>query len=112
MHEETMQTERTRAHDARRVEKLFVLLIVSMGLSFAARACTASHSPTSRRQGQSRQPEWANRGRSKPSRLARHAKSLGQAREQIEAGRTGQSRQLDEQPLEQPWPRKCLLASW
>ena len=36
MHEDTMQTERTRAHHARRVEKLLVLLIVSMELSFAA----------------------------------------------------------------------------
>ena len=35
MHEDTMQTERTRTHDARRVEKLFVLLLVSMGFSFA-----------------------------------------------------------------------------
>ena len=36
MHEDTMQTERTKAHEACRLEMLFVLFLVSMGLSFAA----------------------------------------------------------------------------
>ena len=35
MHEDTMQTERTPALDAVHVKKLFVLLLISMGLSFA-----------------------------------------------------------------------------
>ena len=34
VHEDTMQTERTRTHDERRVQNL--LLVNSMGLSFAA----------------------------------------------------------------------------
>ena len=42
MHEETMLTERTRAHDARRVEsQSFFLQIVSLRLSLAARACSS-----------------------------------------------------------------------
>ena len=41
MHEGMMLTERTTSPDARRFEKLIVLLIVSMGLSFATRSCTA-----------------------------------------------------------------------
>ena len=35
MHEDTMLTKRSRSPDARRFEKLIVLLIASMGLSFA-----------------------------------------------------------------------------
>ena len=33
MHEATMLTERSRAHDASRIEMLFVLLVGSIGLS-------------------------------------------------------------------------------
>ena len=39
MHEDTMQTERTPALDEYHVKKLFFLLLISMGLSFAA-TCT------------------------------------------------------------------------
>ena len=38
MHEDTMQTKHTRVHDAHRVEKLFVLLLLSHGFSFASRS--------------------------------------------------------------------------
>ena len=59
MHEDTMQTERTRAHDASRVKNL---LLVSMGLSLAAHV-RSPHKPI-------------NRDMSKPSRWERRAKSL------------------------------------
>ena len=69
-----MQTERARAHDAPRVEKLFVLLLVSMRLSFAAHM----RSP--------REPMEADR-----SQVARRdAPSLSrQVRKPIEAARAG-----------------------
>ena len=38
MHEDTMQTKRTRVRDAHRVETLFVLLLLSNGFSFASRS--------------------------------------------------------------------------
>ena len=41
MHEDTMLSERARAQDALRFDKLLVSLIVSMALSFAACACTS-----------------------------------------------------------------------
>ena len=39
MHEDTMLTERYRSPEVRRFEKLIVLRIASMGLSFVARTC-------------------------------------------------------------------------
>ena len=53
MHEDKMQTKRTTTHDARRVEKLFVLLHISMGLSFEACTC-ATCAGRSKRSKQSR----------------------------------------------------------
>ena len=40
MHEDTIPTPCARAHDARRNEKLFILLIISIELSLAARVCS------------------------------------------------------------------------
>ena len=40
MHEDTMQRERTRTHDVHRVEKLFVLLLLSRRFSFVAHSCS------------------------------------------------------------------------
>ena len=96
MHEETMRTERTRPHDARRVEKLFVLLLVSMGLSFAAhvrsprKPIEADRSKVARIDTPSR--SWQVR---KPIEAA-HA---GQSKQMIEAARTGQSSQIEQHGL-------------
>ena len=38
MHEDTMQTKRTRVRDTHRVEKLFVLLLLSNAFSFASQS--------------------------------------------------------------------------
>ena len=135
MHEDTMQTERTRAHDARRVEKLFVLLLVSMGLSFAAhvrsprKPTEADRSKVARRDAPSRSRQVrklikaAHAGLSKQIETARtgqpsqieqpgpfEAANAGQSK-QIEAARTSQSSQI-EQPGPIKWLRGPKLVSW
>ena len=134
MHEDKMQTKRTTTHDARRVEKLFVLLIISMGLSFAAHVRSprqpieAYRSKVARRDaphdsrqvlkpikaapaGQSKQIEAACTDQSNqveqlgPIDAANTSQS-----KHIEAARAGPSRQI-EQPGLITWPRECKLAS-
>ena len=120
-----MQTKRTTTQDARRIEKLFVLLIISMGVSFAVRTCAARAARSRKIEAKSlgetrqvnrarcesrsrkcmpangsrsRQPARANRPRStRPGRT----KSLGQAPKLVGAACASQSGSLRE-PIEQP----------
>ena len=80
MHEDTMQTERTPALDEYHVKKLFFLLLISMGLSFAAHV----RSP--------RQPIEAYR-----SKVARRDAPHGsrQVLKPIKAAPAGQSKQIE-----------------
>ena len=75
-----MQIERTRAHDAPRFEKLFVVLLVSMGLSLAAQVRSL------------REPIEAHR--SKVARTDAPSRSR-QVRKPIKAAHTGQSKQTE-----------------
>ena len=93
MHEDTMLTERDRAYDLRRVERLFVLLIVSISLSsptmlervrlaFPTRMQIA-HIPAPASQHHPKSSPWTARRRS--CRLPMKAKALDNG----SPGRTG-----------------------
>jgi len=120
MHEDTVQTERTQVHEAHRVEKLLVLLIVSMGLSLAARAQPKSSRFAQADRGSQNRAHvdpkhlpdaYKVAEGSVPIRSARRQSTLAKPARANRAAHTRRSRQI-EQPLEQPWPRGSKLGCW